>query len=887
MKIGNHVVQLLVGRPFGLIRLNRQDVFGAHHLHHLRKRIAREVDAATLQLLNLRGDRLRRIELVGRGFVQAEELQLRRNRAQVGVIAKRDKRHVNGALVKLRRQRRNFRFRGDGVVIRGRARHLHNAVNDRLRFGRVLVAFLNARPLAHEEVQRGAVTSLVLFQTARVLQERHAAFGLRLQQQLRSVLADHFLHQLLNAEGKVHDLGAQHAELFALLGFSAPQVFVQPFHELRRHLVRRGIDHPAERRQERGHAPNVQLRGNELIRVFLQVFALQRQQAADFAVGHHVLVREQLDFFRNAGFFHVLDGAPRLHRLALQLISDARHVANAAHVFLAQQRVPHEGAHAPGLRLARLQRRDGGLNGHRQKRQRVKQQRLVQRLLERRQAFFLLLKKGLGRAVVLVLRSQGGVQRGHRPLHDEVAQRIQVHLQVVAHGGDHVGNHDRARVVVFLCHGRFCARCCYPVSAFCGFVQHAAEVAALLRGGFYLHDHVAAIFINDGVAFVADFALLSANGAHHGLVGRRRPSRCSRRGRRSRSRRHERRCQPAQEGRHQLDIGFHAVQPVRVLTEALVGPARVPLHKIQDVRAALHYVGLPQNDRLQTLVRRLQNVLEIVGAHLVPQLRVVVFRHARVFHVPQARQHGVVVLEFAVNALHGALPAVVHAGFEFRIHFVQQPLFHGVGGQVEVHARLLHGEALLLHVAEEGGVVHADPRGNVGVADPLLALAHVIQVPVGAVRVVQFNDRVLPVLNRALPQQHGLRLHARLAVVRHLQLALYFFFEKEDELLARHGLLLRVVLLEEFVIGAVKFAVKRNFHAVVVLQLVRIGQVLLGNRDVGALVGALLHRLALLELGGLLVEQRGEIKRREQLQVELGNRAHVEPGIVGHEHAVH
>ena len=326
---------------------------------------------------------------------------------------------------------------------------------------------------------------------------------------------------------------------------------------------------------------------------------------------------------------------------------------------------------------------------------------------------------------------------------------------------------------------------------------------------------------------------------------------------------------------------------MRAFAQSLVGPARVTLRKIQNVRAAFDQVGLPQNEGFQALVGGLQNVLEVVGAHLVPQLRVVVFRHARVLHVPQARQHGVVVFELAVNALHGAFAGVVHGGIEFRIHFIQEPFFHGVGGQPVVHARLLHGETLLLHVAEKGGVVHADPRRNVGVADPLLVLAHVIQVAVGAVRVVHLNDRVLPVLHGALPQQHGLRFHARLAVVRHLQLALDFFLQKQDELLARHGLLLRLVALDKVVTGAVKPAVKRDVHAGVVLQLVGVGQVLLGDDNVGALVGALLLRLALLELVGLLVEQHREIKRREQVQVQPGHCAHVEPGVVRHEHAVH
>ena len=254
--------------------------------------------------------------------------------------------------------------------------------------------------------------------------------------------------------------------------------------------------------------------------------------------------------------------------------------------------------------------------------------------------------------------------------------------------------------------------------------------------------------------------------------------------------------------------------------------------------------------------------------------------------MPQTRQHGVVVIELAVNALHGAFSVVLHAGIEFRIHFGEQAFFHRIGGQVVIHARLFHGEALFLHVAKKGGVVHADPGGNVGVANPLLVFADVIQAAIGAVGVVQFNDGVVSVLDGALAQQHGLRLHARLPIVGHFQLALDFLLQEQDELLGRHDLLLRLVLFDELVIGAVKFAVKRNIDAVVVFQLVGIAQVLLCKHDVGALVLPLLFCLALLEAVGLLVQQRAEIKRREQLQVQLGDCAHVEARVVGHEHAV-
>ena len=325
---------------------------------------------------------------------------------------------------------------------------------------------------------------------------------------------------------------------------------------------------------------------------------------------------------------------------------------------------------------------------------------------------------------------------------------------------------------------------------------------------------------------------------------------------------------------------------MRVFVQSLVGAARVSFREIQDVSTAFGQIRLPQNDGFQTLVWRLHNVLQLVGADLVPQLRVVVLRHARILHVPHARQHRVVVIEFAVNALHGAFAAVFHIGLEFRVHFCEQPLFDGIGCQVVVHARLIHREALFLHVAEEGGVVHGDPGGNVGVADPRFAFAHVIQVTIRAVGVVQLNDGVMPVLHRALPQQHGLGFHAGLAVVRHLELALDFLLEKQDELLAWHVLLLGLVLLQELVVGAIKFAVKRDVHAGVVLQIVGVGQVLLCNHDVGALVFALLLRLALLELAGLLVQQRAEIKGRQQFQIQPGNRTHVEPGIVGHEHAM-
>ena len=192
-----------------MVQLNRNDVFGGHGAHHLRKRLVREIDAAPLQLLNLLGNWVRRVELAGRGLVQAEHLQLRRNGACVVVITERDECRVHGALVKMRGQRRNCGFRGGGVVQRGRLTQPHDAINHGLRLGRVIAVFADAGALAHEEVQRGAVRG---FQAARILQERHAAFGLRLQQQLRSELADHFLHQLLNAEREVHDLGAQHPE---------------------------------------------------------------------------------------------------------------------------------------------------------------------------------------------------------------------------------------------------------------------------------------------------------------------------------------------------------------------------------------------------------------------------------------------------------------------------------------------------------------------------------------------------------------------------------------------------------------------------------------------------------------------------------------------------
>ena len=150
-----------------------------------------------------------------------------------------------------------------------------------------------------------------------------------------------------------------------MLRLPATQGVVQPFHELRRHLVGRGIDDAAQRRQERGHAPDVQFHRNELVHIVFEVLALQRQQVADFAVRHHVLVHEQFDSVGDAGLLHVFDGGPRLHGFALQLVRNAGHVADAAHVFLAQQRVPHEGAHASGLRFAGFERRDGGLDGRR------------------------------------------------------------------------------------------------------------------------------------------------------------------------------------------------------------------------------------------------------------------------------------------------------------------------------------------------------------------------------------------------------------------------------------------------------------------------------------------------------------------------------------------
>ena len=453
-QLGNHVAQLLVVGPLGLVQADGHDVFGANHLHHLRKRFAREIDAAAFQLLHLRGDRIRRIKHVGVGFVQAEQLELRRDGARVVVIAERSKRHVNGALVKLGRQRGERGFRGAGVVQCGGLTQLHHPVNDGLGFSRIRVAFLDAGALAHEELQRGAAVRG--FQAARVLQERHAAFGLRLQQQLRFEFADHFLHQLLHAERKVHDLGAQDPQLFGgLFRLAAAQVLVQLFHELRRHLVRRGIDDAAQRRQKRGHAANVQLHRHELLRVLPQVVALQRQQVADFALHHRVLVHVRLDPFGNGCFFQLLYGAPRLHGLALQLVRNAGHVADAAHVFLAQQRVAHEGPHAPGLRLAGFQRRNGRLNGHRQKRERGEQQRRVHEFLERGRALFLHFKFFLGHFIVLLLAHHGGIQRGHGFFHDEFAQRVQVHAQVVAHGRHHVGNHAGARVVVFFGHRGF------------------------------------------------------------------------------------------------------------------------------------------------------------------------------------------------------------------------------------------------------------------------------------------------------------------------------------------------------------------------------------------------------------------------------------------------
>ena len=275
------------------------------------------------------------------------------------------------------------------------------------------------------------------------------------------------------------------------------------------------------------------------------------------------------------------------------------------------------------------------------------------------------------------------------------------------------------------------------------------------------------MLVHDGISLVAEFALHSANGAKRGLVR-------GGIGERIGGCRHECRRQPAQKTGQQLHIRFHAIQPVRIFVQSLVGAARVSFREIQYVSTAFGQIRLPQNNRFQTLVWRLHNVLQLVGADLVPQLRVVVLRHARILHVPHARQNRVVVIEFSVNALHGAFAAVFHVGLEFRVHFCEQPLFDGIGRQVVVHARLVHREALFLHVAEEGGVVHGDPGGNVGVADPRFAFAHVIQVTIRAVGVVQLNDGVMPVLHRALPQQHGLGFHAGLAVVRHLELALDF-----------------------------------------------------------------------------------------------------------------
>ena len=249
-----------------------------------------------------------------------------------------------------------------GIIIRAGAGQLHDAVNGGLCFGGILIAFLYAGALAHEELQRGAIRG---FQAARILQERHPAFGLRLQKQLCAELAHHLLNQLLHAEGEIHDFGAQHPDLFGLLGLAAAQSFVQPLHKLGRHLVRRGVNDAAKWRQKRGHAPNVQLHWHQLFHVLFQVFALERQQVRDFALRDRVHVHIRLDSFGKGGFFQVLYGVPRLHRFALQLVRNARHVADAAHVLLAQQRVADEGPHAPGLCLAGFERRNCGLNGHR------------------------------------------------------------------------------------------------------------------------------------------------------------------------------------------------------------------------------------------------------------------------------------------------------------------------------------------------------------------------------------------------------------------------------------------------------------------------------------------------------------------------------------------
>ena len=170
VQFGNQVAQLLVIGPLGLTQVHGHDVFGADHLHHLRKRLAREIDAATLELLNFNNHRIGGGVFIRVRFVQAEQLELRRNGAQVIIIAERGKCHVDGAFVKLGRYRGKRGFRGFGIIIRGSARHLHNAVNCGLCFGSIRIVFLNAGTLAHEKLQRGAVCG---FQAARILQERH------------------------------------------------------------------------------------------------------------------------------------------------------------------------------------------------------------------------------------------------------------------------------------------------------------------------------------------------------------------------------------------------------------------------------------------------------------------------------------------------------------------------------------------------------------------------------------------------------------------------------------------------------------------------------------------------------------------------------------------
>ena len=102
MKIGNQIAQLLVIGPLRLTQIHGHNVFSADHLHHLRKCLVREIDAIALELLNSDSQRIGRV--VGR-FVQAEHLQLRRNRAQVVIIAECGECRVDGVFVKLGRQR--------------------------------------------------------------------------------------------------------------------------------------------------------------------------------------------------------------------------------------------------------------------------------------------------------------------------------------------------------------------------------------------------------------------------------------------------------------------------------------------------------------------------------------------------------------------------------------------------------------------------------------------------------------------------------------------------------------------------------------------------------------------------------------------------------------